>query len=157
MRIRETHTVARNISTLFAQTIATTIMTAPKNKTITLLIWHHLIPLYIPTCEQLIRFLLYTMGERDSITIVIYAYCHVFQCTFKTIIMYRYIYHLSTFLNLNLMVRILLQSSINAHGSSVSAQPCVRYAQPCSFHSQQSNVLCHLGYHSGGNHPITHI
>ena len=97
MRIRETHTVARNISTLFAQTIATTIMIAPKNKTITLFIWHHLIPLYIPTCEQLIRFLLYTMGERDSIAVILYAYCHVFQCSLKTIIMYRYVYQINTF------------------------------------------------------------
>lgn len=100
--IRETHTVARNISTLFAQTIATTIMIAPKNKTNILFIRHHLIPLYIPTCEQLIRFLLYTMGERDSVafTIVLYAYRHVFQCTLKTVIMNRNIYQSITFLRL---------------------------------------------------------
>ena len=49
MRIKDTHTVARNIYTLFAQIMATTIMIAPKNKTNRLVIWHHLIPLYIPT------------------------------------------------------------------------------------------------------------
>ena len=80
MRIKDTHTVALNISTLFAQTIATTIMIAPKNRTNRLLIWHHLAPLYIPTCKQFIRSLLYTMRERDSVafTIVFYADCHVF-------------------------------------------------------------------------------
>ena len=78
MRIKDTHTVARNISTLFAQTIATTIMIAPKNRTNRLVIWHHLIFLCIPTRKQLIGFLLYAARDRCSITIVFYADCHVF-------------------------------------------------------------------------------
>ena len=61
MRIRETHTVARNISTLFAQTIATTIMIAPKNKTNKLLIWHYLHTFSFPTHEQFIGLLLNSM------------------------------------------------------------------------------------------------
>lgn len=100
MRIKDTHTVARNISTLFAQTIATTIMIAPKNKTNRLLIWHHLVLLYIPTRKQLISFLLYATRDCSSITIVLYAHCHVLQCTFKTIIMNRNIYQSITFLRL---------------------------------------------------------
>ena len=78
MRIKETHTVARNISTLFAQTIATTIMIAPKNRTNRLLIWHHLVLLCIPTRKQLIGFLLYATRDCRSIAIVLYADCHVF-------------------------------------------------------------------------------
>lgn len=77
MRIKETHTVALNISTLFAQTIATTIMIAPKNRTNRLLIRHHLIFLCIPTREQLIGFLLHATRDCGSIAIVIYAYRHV--------------------------------------------------------------------------------
>lgn len=157
MRIKDTHTVALNISTLFAQTIATTIMIAPKNRTNRLLIWHHLVLLCIPTCEQLIGFLLYATRDRWSVTIVLYAHCHVFQCTFKTIIMYRYVYHVNTFLYLILMVRIPPQSSTTFHGSSVSAQLSFRCVRPCNCHSQQSNAPCRLGCHSDENHQVIHI
>lgn len=156
MRIKDTHTVALNISTLCAQTIATTIMIAPTRSTKILLIRHHLVFLCIPTSEQLIGFLLYATRSSGSVTIVLYAHRHVFQCTFKTIIVYCNIYHLNTFLKLNLEVHIPLQSSTNVHGSSLLTQLYAQCVQPCNCHSQQNNAPYLPGYHSDENHQVIH-
>lgn len=153
----ETHTVARNISTLFAQAMAKTTVTTPTKIINTLFIWHHLPSLNIPTGKQFVCLFLDTMGYFCAIPIIIHTYRHILQRTLNAIIVNCNIYQINIPLHLNLMVRIPLLSSINAHGSSVSAQPCVRCAQPCSFHSQQNNAPYRLDCHSDENHQVIHI